>query len=294
MTDRAHGTRVKYVRDKCRCDDCKAANRTAENDRYRQQAYGRWQPYVDARPARAHVRLLQIAGIPHKKVAVLAGVGRGTVERLLYGVPSEGRAPSSGIRPESAAKLLAVPVPTGMVRGSVLVDATGTRRRIQALVCAGWSVAQLASRAGRERSNFWVSVSSDRVELETREIVRVLYNELWRTDPQACGVPAHVVTRARNHARRNGWAPAGAWDDDTIDDTNALPDLGEGPDLVDPVAVARFIEGTDVDLNRLERLAAALAMTDAGQSARAIAARLNVTPRTIIRWRAANERTEAA
>lgn len=224
MTERPHGTRAKYVREKCHCDPCKAANRAAENDRYRQQAYGRWQPYVDARPVRAHVLHLMESGLGWKRAAELAGVSRGVVEKLLYGSPARGDEPTKGIRPQNAEKLLAVQPLPGLVSSSVLVDATGTRRRVQALVAAGWSVAQLAQRLGRERTNFWVTVSKARVELGTEREVQKLYDQLWRADPLAHGVAPNAVSRARNLAKARGWAPVGAWDDDTIDNPAAHPD----------------------------------------------------------------------
>lgn len=224
MTDREHGTRAKYVRDKCRCEPCKAANRTAENNRYRQQAYGRWEPYADARPVRAHVQTLMDSGLGGKRIAALAGVSHGVVERLLYGAPCKGQEPSSGLLPEHATKLLAVPMPQGASGGAVTVDATGTRRRAQALVAAGWPQAQLAARLGRSPRNFWVSVTRQRIEVATERAVRKLYDQLWRADPAGNGVTANAITRARNHATAHGWAPVGCWDDDTIDNPDAFPD----------------------------------------------------------------------
>ena len=77
---RLHGTRARYVLGPgpgpgpgCRCADCRAANRAAENQRTRLIAYGQWQPYVDADQARAHVRRLAVQGIGWKRTAALAG-----------------------------------------------------------------------------------------------------------------------------------------------------------------------------------------------------------------------------
>lgn len=224
MTTREHGTRAKYVIDKCRCEPCKTANRAAENHRYRQQAYGRWQPYVDAEPARAHVRMLMDYGYGWKRIAEMAGVGRGTVEKLLYGARHRGMQPSKGIRPETAAKLLAVQPDGERLGGAVSVDATGTRRRLQALVAAGWPQAQLADRLGMHRSNFGTMLRSEQVFASTERAARKLYDALWKQDPRDSGVDAQAYSRARNHAAARQWAPVGAWDDDTIDDPAAFPD----------------------------------------------------------------------
>jgi hypothetical protein len=46
-----HGTRAAYVRDRCRCPDCTAANTAASHTATRERIYGRWQPYLDAGPS---------------------------------------------------------------------------------------------------------------------------------------------------------------------------------------------------------------------------------------------------
>ena len=224
MTAREHGTRAKYVVDKCRCAPCTQANTNAENNRYRQQAYGRWEPYVDAEPARAHVRMLMDYGYGWKRIAQMAGVGRGTVEKLLYGSQHRGMGPSKGIRPETAAKLLAVRPNRERMGAAIPVDATGTRRRLQALVAAGWPQARLAERLGMMPSNFGVTLNSEQVLASTERAVRALYDQLWRRDPREHGVDARAYSRARNQAADRRWAPAGAWDDDVIDDPASFPD----------------------------------------------------------------------
>ncbi|MGA4964460.1 hypothetical protein [Streptomyces pseudogriseolus] len=224
MSTREHGTRAKYVVDKCRCEPCKAANRAAENHRYRQQAYGRWQPYVDAEPARAHVRMLMDYGLGWKRIAEMAGVGRGTVEKLLYGARHRGVEPSKGIRPETARKLLAVKPQGERLGSAVTTDATGTARRLQALVAMGWPQKHLAHQLDMNASNFGKTLRSERVLMSTERAVRDLYEQLWRADPLEHGATQAGVTRARRYAAAHGWAPVGAWDDDTIDDPAAFPD----------------------------------------------------------------------
>ena len=225
MSHREHGTRVKYVIDRCRCQPCKAANRTAENHRYRQQAYGRWQPYVDAAPARAHVRQLMDSGLGWQRIAAMAGVGNSVVEKLLYGAAYRGMGPSKRIRPETADKLLAVQPSADALGGAASVDGTGTRRRLRALVASGWPQARLADRLGVHRSNFGKIIHGPGPVLaSTERAARHVYDELWNVDPREHGVDNQAYSRARNLAHRQGWAPVGAWDDDTIDDPAAFPD----------------------------------------------------------------------
>jgi hypothetical protein len=133
-------------------------------------------------------------------------------------------APSRQIRPKNAAALLAVEPSFDNLGSVVAVDATGTRRRLQALVAAGWPQARLAERLGMQPGNFSGTIKRPQVIVRTVRLVNALYDELWRTDPRAHGVDNQAYSRARNHAAANGWAPVGAWDDDTIDDPAAFPD----------------------------------------------------------------------
>ncbi|MFK8851282.1 hypothetical protein [Streptomyces sp. Ac-502] len=225
-THRQHGTYVKYKLDNCRCYPCCFAESEYRVNRERAIAYGTWQPYVDAEPVRRHVRALMEFGIGWKRIAALAHVPTGVLTKLLYGHPQRNLAPSKGLRPKNAQALLAVQPTLDNLGAAVAADATGTRRRLQALVAAGWPQHHLAVRLGMTDTNFGSTLRRARVVLRTARAVRALYDQLWRTDPREHGVDAQAYSRARNHAMRQGWAPVGAWDDDTIDDPNAVPETG--------------------------------------------------------------------
>lgn len=100
------------------------------------------------------------------------------------------------------------------------IDSTGTRRRLEALAAIGWSANALADHTGL--SYRWLrelrAGKTDRITRKTRDRVTAIYNQLWDT-PGPC-------PWARGHATRHGWAVPMAWDDDTIDDPTAQPDLG--------------------------------------------------------------------
>lgn len=112
-TQHKHDTRAAYVLDRCRCILCTAANTAAGRERAKAIAYGRWNPYVDAAPARAHVCALVAGGLTLRRIAVLSHVGYGALSKLLYGSPSRGRPPSQRIRPDTEQKLLALAIPAG-------------------------------------------------------------------------------------------------------------------------------------------------------------------------------------
>jgi hypothetical protein len=180
----------------------------------RQIAYGRWQPYVDAEPARQHVLALRASGMGPKRIAEVSGVPHGSLAKLIYGDKKRGTAPSKRIRPETEAKLLAVgpdPYP------GAVVDGIGTRRRLRALIALGYPSSDLARRLGFEPTNFWRVVTASPlkgVEEGTRAAVAALYDELAMVLPES----GRHADRARAIAARHGWAPPLGLDDDRLDD----------------------------------------------------------------------------
>src|SRR5699024_4387276 len=142
-----HGTRAAYVTDKCRCASCREANRVVQARARRQRAYGN-PAYVDATPVREHVRNLQARGMGWRRIAKTAGISPSVVNKLLYGSPTRGMGPSKRVRQRTARALLAVRIDHAP---GTRVDATGTRRRLQALAFMGWSINSLASRLGCDR-----------------------------------------------------------------------------------------------------------------------------------------------
>ena len=225
MTARPHGY-ARYRLDGCRCYVCGYARAQYDDNRNRAIAYGTWQPWVDAEPVRAHIRSLQECGLGTRRIAEAAGVDRKRITAVLNGRSERGTPPQEKVRPELAAAVLAVE-PTLANLGSVtVIDATGTRRRLQALITAGWPQHHLAARLGMTDGNFGATLRRERIVARTARAVAALYDELWRANPLEHGATPGGVTRARKHAASQGWAPAGAWDDDTIDDPTATPDRG--------------------------------------------------------------------
>lgn len=226
MSGRVHGTRAMYVNERCRCEPCTAANRDAENWRNRLSAYGRWEPYVDAEPAREHSRFLMRRGMEIAHIAQLSGQAYCTVDHLLNGRSAQQRPPTVRLRPATSTAILAVPADLDLIQGATKMDATGTRRRLQALVRRGWPLARLARELGMHPANFGPMMRSSRVRADTARAVRRLYDRLWNADPADHGVEQRNISRATNHALARGWVPAAAWDDDTIDTPDAIFDLG--------------------------------------------------------------------
>lgn len=287
-----HGTRACYVLDVCRCVPCAAANSTYEGDRARRIAYGQ-QAYVDARPATDHVRALCAAGLGWKRVAALAGVPASTIYPLLYGkADRNGGAPRTKARRATVEAILAVPMPNlDQLGDGANVDSTGTRRRLQALIYSGWSVQRLADTAGVDRQALDAALAQHDVVARTARTVRDLYEQLWDTPPAAANPgEARGITLARHRAAKQSWAPPMAWDDDTIDDPDALPahliEPETGTPGIDEVKVTLAIAGQRPgNLTRAERWVAVEHLAAQGLSDLAIAQRLGVSDKTILRDR---------
>lgn len=217
-----HGT-LRCRKAGCGCDPCRAVSTAYDARRYRLRAYGRWQPYIDAEPIRAHVRSLQANGIGLIRIAGLAHISHGSISRLMYGDPRRGTSPSKRVRPQTAAAILAVQPSLDLLGATVQVDATGTRRRIQALVVMGWSLSKIAVRIGAAPTNIGKTMRSATVYASTARAIRDVYNELWdQPPPEDTHRDRIAASRARSYARRQGWVSPLAWDED-IDDPKARP-----------------------------------------------------------------------
>lgn len=225
-----HGDRVTYVIDKCRGDACREAARLYERHRERMNLYGRGR-LVDAEPVRQHVRTLMEQGMGWKRVARAAGVTPSVVGKLLYGSREPGhpdyRPPQKQVSRKSADAILAVTLTR--TKGSS-VDSTGAMRRLQALVCIGWSQSLLARRLDLEGCTVWNIIHGHRENIEqgTHDRIAVFFDEHWNTRPSDHA--PEVVSRSINHAQRMGWVPAAAWDDiDDPDDAPAVETLRTTP-----------------------------------------------------------------
>lgn len=160
-----------------------------------------------------------------------------------------------------------------LARGLLQVDATGTRRRIHALMWMGWSQESIGAHLGvsPQAVRGWLRGRS--VLRTTAERVAAVYDRLW------C-VPGPNV-KARNYARARGFLPPLAYDDEDLDDPAARP--------------AHNVHGTEQGHPRNTDLeASVLVLTRAGLSAAEIAVRLNTNKRQVVRIRSRHRKDAAA
>lgn len=248
QTKHEHGTHAAYVLDQCKCQPCRAANTRYERHRRRQIAYGRWISYIDAEPARAHVRALQAAGMGLKGIAKEAGVGGGVMTSLMYGKGT--RPPSKRIRPQTAEKILSVTSPK--LADRALVPAIGARRRIQALMWCGWSALAIAEAMGVDAQRIRGAIERDLTQERTARLISACYDRMWDQAPPANDRWEQAsVTRTRRYARTRGWVGPLAWDDDEIDnpDAEAHVDTAARRTIDDLVQDFADIRDQSTDLN---------------------------------------------
>lgn len=257
--DHQHGTHACYVLDLCRCTACSTANTVYERNRIRQKAYGRWDGLVDAAPAREHIKSLMAQGMGHRRVAEVSGVPHGVVSKLLYGTyRKEGgrlRGPSERIKPQSAERILAV---TLDIAGGQVVDATGTHRRMQALVAMGYSLSAIGREIGLKwATNAHAVLDRPGVTKAKAEAVKRVY-DAWsmKLPPAETRAQRTTATKARALAASKGWLPPLMWDDDTIDEPEpqSEPLANDLHGYLDEAAILRRMAGDKrVKLNQAER-----------------------------------------
>lgn len=171
-----------------------------------------------------------------------------------------------------------------------MVPSAGTKRRIQALVHAGWAMSVLSRRAGLTRCAFDRLLNSDMTMPNTVKRVNAIYDELWDQQPPALTArDKQSVSRTKRWARQQRFYPALAWDDDTIDDPSAEPSTGEAPagflTRNDPQVVQDAIDGLKPLLSPVERRLVVARLNENRWSARRIAEYVGSDPRTVTRIR---------
>jgi hypothetical protein len=285
-----HGTRAAYVKDRCRCTDCTAANTAASRGVTRERIYGRWHPYVDAGPVREHIAALRAAGIGVERIAQLADLSVSHIRELAQ----HGRSDSQGtrrVRPSTAMRVLGIRIDDANRAPNSRVDATGTRRRLQALIAIGWPAELLAAQLDRRPSSLGRSMTGESVTARTAQDIATLFERLWNDrPPRTTSEQRAAADAARAHAAARGWLPPLAWND--IDTDPVPPPVIVGASFgsdMDEIAVERALAGDHItyeDLTTVEQQEVIRRLTTRGSSIRDIAAQLGTTKRTVSRRRA--------
>jgi hypothetical protein len=170
---RAHGTRVKYVQERCRCEPCTEANRVYQRnlDRERRaRAYGfDIEPrLIDATEAREQLKVLRRNGIGSRTITELTGLGRTTVRKIASGATTK-------IRPDTLELIMSINYDDRP--GNTLIPAGPTWQLLNKLVRAGHTRTEIATAiAGKPRLQ--IQIRRKQVRLDTARKVEQVYREL--------------------------------------------------------------------------------------------------------------------
>lgn len=197
---------------KCECGECRTCRyRDYERAKYRLEAYGQWEPrQVDPRPRQAKLRALKQSGWSTARIAEASGLSGDHVRRML-------RVDIAYMKRATATRIDALPDPGVNVPTTPrpsLVDATGTIRRVRALIALGWRHKDLKAETGLA-TNVLAHRTGGTVHRDTADKVADVYDKLsMRLGPSDTN---------RTRAATRGYAPPLAWDDHDIDDPAARP-----------------------------------------------------------------------
>jgi hypothetical protein len=222
-----HNTLTCYTDYRCRRPECIDRRRAWQRELQRKQRE-RQPVLIDAKPVLRHLIDLQAAGISINHVAHLAGLNEGTVRGFLPS-PSGRRPRKHRVTPEIAAKILAVSIKQGQ---TLYRDGTGTRRRIQALVAAGWPMRRLAEHVGLHPSYIGDLIrrtaKNHPVQKATAEKITAAYERLQHENPTHHGIDARQVRHTRELSAAKRWPTPAYWAErmDVIDDPYFEPLYG--------------------------------------------------------------------
>lgn len=220
-----HNNLTCYVDYRCRRPECVDRYNIRNSARLRAQRNGTWQVFIDAEPVRQHILQLAAAGVGPGPIAITSGVPIQSVLDFIRPHRAKRRGRKQRTTPEMAGKILAV---TTANRIAGRVDATGTRRRIQALVAIGWPQKAIARHAGLSTENVGDLTRRTQVFASTANSIATTYDKLRNLKPERHGIDKGQAKRARNWAARNRWPTVAYWADrmDVIEDPYFEPMFG--------------------------------------------------------------------
>ncbi|MFD3638265.1 hypothetical protein ACH43Y_14255 [Streptomyces rubiginosohelvolus] len=187
---------------------------------------------VPAAPAAAHLRYLFAEGMGWERVTRAAHCSSSTIHRILGG--------QQLVRRSVADRILAVKARPAPGR---FTDATGTRRRVQALIAIGHTVGHVSDEAGVDQSVLIdiIGGSQTRARGITADRIAAAYD--WLSHQPPTSERTSAISACRNRAARAGWPDPTWWEDmGHIDDPTFDPTTAERPLKRNELAALRRAE----------------------------------------------------
>ncbi|MGW5711644.1 hypothetical protein [Streptomyces olivaceus] len=193
----------------CPCPPCRRAENAYDKRRRFLNQTGRTL-MVDTKPVAAHLRGLFAAGAGWTQLSAISDCSTSTIQNLLTEKTPQ-------CRRTTANKILAIQ-PGDAIPEQRSIPALGTIRRTRALMAQAHSCKAISSACHIDHSTV-TDLLAGRLNVVTLGLARRV-DHGFRSLSQTSGTSA----RSRNRARRESWAPAATWDDDTIDNPDAHPE----------------------------------------------------------------------
>ena len=172
-------------------------------------------PTVPADIVVEHLRVLREEhGYGFIRLAELTGVGRATLRDIARG-------DRSYVFSRTATAILGLH--PGLTNPPAHMDPTGAVRRVRALVAVGFTQERIAIEIGGGQCNLWKYLTGTAAWVTPEKFARI--DAAFRNLGQLPAPTGPSALRARRRAARRGWLPPMAWDDHTIDDPAAQPDV---------------------------------------------------------------------
>ncbi len=170
-----HGTRARYVAARCRCDDCRRANREYGRARAHARRRGDTNRLIAAAPAAAHIRALSASGVGKNAIAAACDVPTSTLWKILTGKRVV-------IREQTAAKILGVDA--GALADGALVPAGPAWRMVREILKAGLTRSEISRRIGNNGKSLQIQKAKVRAstELRLRRLHAAVLREIQEQD----------------------------------------------------------------------------------------------------------------
>lgn len=268
---------------------------------------------IPAAPAVEHLAALAARGMDARDMASQSGLSVTTCRDLIRGRRPDKNGvqgkPLRDIYRETVERALTVtfaePVTSDIVSGP-RTNGVGTARRMQALMARGFSLSVTADLLGVSEQWAWqLAIHRFPMTLtRTAKAVADMYEKFQHVDPVDYGLSKFAISRAKSAASKRGYAPPECWDEDTIDDPQAVPEytgmcgteagwlthrVREVP-VCEPCAAAVRRPGRAAHLGEVQGrydyspVAMAEAMARRGLSANALEMEMGLTKGLVSRW----------
>ena len=180
---------------------------------------GRTSGTVPVEAVQPHILALHDAGMPWVRIQELAGIHETSLRGIRRGVVRR-------VHIETAKALFAIQLPTECSEDAAplaRIPALGTQRRLMSLFAMGYSYAHIGRAVGMSRAGISgiVNANGALVSVDTARKIADLFRD-WEMFPAP---DTKEARRIRTIAKRRGYVPPFAWDESSIDNPAAQPQM---------------------------------------------------------------------